>query len=324
MSRLLLVTFHYIRDPGQIFIGAKDEVRFPGIHPLGTQEFAEQISWLSDHFHIATPQDAEAHILGQSILKTPSVLVTFDDGLVDHGPAARILEDAGIRGVFFVASRPLTDGQPLMVHKAHWLRATTQPDQFRVEFNSLIPAEWSESLNLDEDSKAATKIYIYDTPADALLKYRINFRLPSDVVDGVMTAMLDVRGVSGTEFCQSTYLDALAVRALQDAGHKVAAHGHHHIPFGRLNAGDLAMDIGANLTCLEDLLGTRPTWVSYPNGRDWAVPEDTAIFCRRFGFSIGVTLNRGWVEVGADPTQLNRVNTNEVATVALEGMPTNA
>ena len=122
MSKLLFVNFHYIRDPGQHAVGDGNEARFPGIHPLATQIFTDQIAWLSDHFHIATPAEAEAHVLGQNALPAPSVVVTFDDGLVDHGPAARLLKAAGIRGVFFVTSRPLAERAPLAVHKVHWLR----------------------------------------------------------------------------------------------------------------------------------------------------------------------------------------------------------
>jgi peptidoglycan/xylan/chitin deacetylase (PgdA/CDA1 family) len=324
MSELLFVNYHYIRDAGQYAVGDGNEVRFPGIHPLGTQAFADQIDWLSDHFHIATPAQAQAHILGGTQLPGASVAVTLDDGLVDHGPAAKVLEGANIRGIFFVTSRPLTDRVPLVVHKVHWLRATTIPDDFRREFNGLVPAEWAERHHPNQDAEAAAKIYVYDSPGDAMLKYRINFRLPHDVVDAVTSAMLKSRGISDGEFCRRTYLDADGVRALQDAGHLVAAHGHSHTPFSRLEPRELATDIQTNVDCLTGILGASPRWVSYPYGRDWAVPEDTSAFCRQFGFEIALTLKTGWNGADADPTRLNRINTNEVETVAVAGIATNA
>ena len=316
MSRLLFVNFHYIREPGQFTVAAADEAQFSGIHPLKIKAFAEQIAWLADHFHIATPEEAEAHVLGKTRLPRPSVVVTFDDGLVDHKPAARVLENAGIRGVFFVTSRPLTEGLPLVVHKVHWLRATTAPDKFRNEFNGVVPNEWNEFGRGEDDAEAAANIYVYDSAADAMLKYRINFRLPLAAVDAVTTTMLDARGITAGDFCQATYLDGAGIRALHDAGHTVAAHGHSHTAFSRLEPDDLAADIGANLQCLTKILGVRPRWVSYPYGRDWAVPDDTGAFCRQFGFAIGLTLKAGWNDLGADPTRLNRINTNEVAKIA--------
>jgi len=324
MSQLLFVNYHYIRDPGQYTVGVGGEAQFPGIHPLGTRAFADQLAWLSDHFHMATPAEAQAHVLGHATLPGPSVVVTFDDGLVDHAPAAGILEAAGIRGVFFVTSRPLVEQVPLAVHKVHWLRATTPPDEFREEFNGMLPGEWAEPNNPNQDAEAAAKIYIYDQPADGMLKYRINFRLPHDVVDAVTTAMLKSRGVALADFCQGTYLDASGVRALQDAEHLVAAHGHSHTPFSRLEPDALATDINTNLECLGGILAARPRWVSYPYGRDWAVPADTGAFCRQFGFEIALTLKAGWNGGGADPTRLNRINTNEVERVAGPEAATNA
>ena len=324
MNQLLLVNFHYIRDAGQFAVGDRDEARYPGIHPIGTQAFADQIAWLSDHFHMASPAEAKAHVLGQATLPGPSVVVTFDDGLVDHTPAAHFLEAAGIRGVFFVTSRPLVEREPLAVHKVHWLRATTPPEEFREEFNGLVPVEWAEAHHPIQDAEAAAKIYPYDSAADGMLKYRINFRLPHDVVDAVTTAMVESRGTSLAEFCQRTYLDAGGVRALQDSGHLVAAHGHSHTPFSRLDQNELATDINTNLECLGDVLGERPRWVSYPYGRDWAVPDDTGAFCRQFGFEIALTLKAEWNGPGADPTRLNRINTNEVERVAGPEVATNA
>jgi len=324
MNQLLLVNYHYIRDPGQFAVGDEDEARIPGIHPLGTRDFADQIAWLSDHFHMASPAEAKAHVLGQATLPGPSVVVTFDDGLVDHAIVAGVLGAAGIRGVFFVTSRPLVEQVPLAVHKVHWLRATTPPDDFREEFNGLVPADWAEPRHSNQDAETAAKIYPYDSPADGMLKYRINFRLPHDVMDAVTTAMMESRGISLADFCQSTYLDAGGVRSLQNAGHLVACHGHSHIPFSRLDPDELATDINTNLDCLAGILAARPRWVSYPYGRDWAVPDDTGAFCRQFGFEIALTLKAGWNGPGADPTRLNRINTNEVERVAGPEVATNA
>jgi len=70
------------------------------------------------------------------------------------------------------------------------------------------------------------------------------------------------------------------------------------------------------LECLGGILEARPRWVSYPYGRDWAVPDDTVAFCRQFGFEIALTLKADWNGPGADPTRLRRINTNEVERVA--------
>ena len=93
--------------------------------PLHLHSFASRSQTLAKSFNLASIDQAEGFILGQSELSAPSVLLTFDDGLREHLHIAReILEPLGLRGLFFVSSRPLQEGRALAVHKIHWLRAT--------------------------------------------------------------------------------------------------------------------------------------------------------------------------------------------------------
>src|SRR5262245_51975026 len=125
-SRLLFVNYHYIRDPAAY--------RYPGIHPIGIAEFRAQVEQLRDRVRFALPAEVEAFILDGRALPGPSVVPTFDDGLMDHWQAAcEVLDPLGIRGAFFVCSRPAIAKRALMVHKIQWLRAHTRPSEFAAE-----------------------------------------------------------------------------------------------------------------------------------------------------------------------------------------------
>ncbi len=305
-ERLLFVNYHYIRDPAQC--------AHPGIHPLAPSDFEAQVDWLAGCYHMATPEEAEAFVGGQAGLPGPSVILTFDDGMVDHQWALRqVLAPRGIRSVFFVNSKPLVERRAVMVHKVHWLRATSEPTEFQRAFMALLPPPWRP----DEDPEmaaAAARIYVYDSPQDGRLKYLINFVLPYALMDEISSELLAQRGVSEAEFCDDLYMTEAAIKTLHQGGHRIGAHGHSHAPFTRLGDG-LAADIEANIACLEAICGQPPGWVSYPYGRDWAIPEDAAGFCARFGFEFGLTLAVGWNQSGQEPFSLKRINTNEVAEV---------
>ena len=307
-GKLLIVTYHYVRDP--------KATRYPGIHPITPAAFAAQVDDLRSRYHMATPEEAERFLLGEKDLPGPSVFLAFDDGLVDQGEAARtVLDPLGIRAAFFVTSRPLLERTPLAVHKVHWLRAHTEPKRFREEFEATLPAEWKTG-NADAPARAeAARQYPYDGPEDALLKSHISGRLPNEVVDAATAALLRARAISDAAFCDQLYMNAGDLRALAANGHCIGAHGHSHAAFSRLGAA-LDADLGRNVRCLTDALGTPPTWVSYPYGRRWAIPADAAGMCRRHGFRIGVTLNLGWNEGAVDPALVKRINTNEVAKLA--------
>src|SRR6185437_14404933 len=99
---------------------------------------------------------------------------TFDDGLVDHWHAAReVLDPLGIKGAFFVCSRPAVEGRALTVHKIQWLRAHIDPTQFAEEFFALAPPGRGPS-DQDAWSARAERTYTYDTPQQARLKFALN------------------------------------------------------------------------------------------------------------------------------------------------------
>jgi peptidoglycan/xylan/chitin deacetylase (PgdA/CDA1 family) len=70
-----------------------------------TQRFRDQLSWLRDHFNVIDFPTFTRLCDGSTMLQDgrPAALLTFDDGLVsNYEMAAPVLEEAGMRGLFFV------------------------------------------------------------------------------------------------------------------------------------------------------------------------------------------------------------------------------
>ena len=113
------------------------------------------------------------------------------------------------------------------------------------------------------------------------------------------------------------YMDESELADLTTQGHVVGIHGHSHIPFSRLGS-QLFTDVGTDAEFISRATGYQPTWVSYPYGRDDAIPSDAilAALFRRFGLQIGVTLTGTWIEQPANPRRLQRINTNQLIEVA--------
>lgn len=307
-SRLLFVNYHYIRDPASY--------RYPGIHPIGMTEFRAQVEQVRNRVRFASPVEVEAFILDGRELPGPSVVPTFDDGLMDHWQAAcEVLDPLGIKGAFFVCSRPAIAKRALMVHKIQWLRAHTSPSEFAEEFFSLIPPELRSNGHEGWIARAE-RAYKYDTPMVARLKFALNFVLPGELVDEVTSRMFANLGIDEARFCEQTYMTAAHLRSLADRGHVVGMHGHTHAPFSRLGEG-LLDDVGTNVAYLADAIGRSPDWIAYPYGRADAVPDDAVLasLFRRFNLKIGLTLMGTWNLGGENPTRLNRINTNELEVV---------
>jgi peptidoglycan/xylan/chitin deacetylase (PgdA/CDA1 family) len=304
---LLFVNYHYIREPTQY--------QYPGIHPISLADFTAQLDWLSDNFYVATPEEAEAFVWRKEALPSDSVVLTFDDGLTDqYNIARKVLNPRNIKGVFFVTSRPLTDRHANTLQKTHWLRATMGPHEFQDRLLAALPSQWQAKIYDSKVRAAAEKIYVYDKPKIGRVKYLINFIVPEALMDELSSQMLVDQGISEVDFCAATYMSEENVRELHREGHKIGAHGHTHLPFTRIPDGD-STEITSNISFLASLTDIAPNWVSYPFGRDWAIPEDTKAFCQRHDFLIGLSLNLGWNTGMESPYLLNRVNTNDVAAV---------
>ena len=123
-------------------------------------------------------------------------------------------------------------------------------------------------------------------------------------------------GIDEAAFCRSTYMSEEDLRELHRAGHVVGGHSHSHAPLAQLSSTDLESDLRRNVGFLEQVLGARPQWFSYPYGSPAAIPADTSVLSNELGVRLAATLSRGWIYRGHDPLRLNRINTNEVSTFA--------
>lgn len=307
-SRLLFVNYHYIRD--------SDSYSHPGIHPISPSEFSAQINWLNEKFSFATPLDVERFVLDAKDLPAQSIFPTFDDGLTDHWHAAcDVLDPLGIKGAFFVCSRPAIEHRALTVHKIQWLRAHTDPDEFADEFFSLSP-ERKKPTGKEPWIDAAEQTYKYDTAETSWMKFALNFVIPADLVDDISSKMLVARGIDERQFCEQTYMSEKDLRSLSERGHIVGVHGHTHSPFSKL--GDrLNEDVRANVAFLTKAVGVAPGWIAYPYGRKNAIPNDAIIedMFGHFNLRLGLTLGGTWNDGSEKPSLLSRINTNEVSAV---------
>ena len=307
-SKLLFVNYHYIRDA--------NAYPYPGIHPIAPDAFKQQLLWLKEHFYIAQPCEVEDFFLEGRKFKTTSIFITFDDGLVDHWHAARdVLDPLGIKAAFFVCSRPALEGRALTVHKIHWLRAHSDPKDFTEELFSYLAAD--QRPGDDEPwSAAAERMYIYDVPKVARLKFALNFILPSDVVDQVTSRMLLARGVEESAFCRDTYMSDDQLRGLAERGHIVGLHGHSHTPFPRL--GEVVFsELKQNRDYIARACRDYKGWVSYPNGREDAIPDTATLrsLTADLDLRLGFTMLGGWNDGSEDRMHIHRINNNEVAAV---------
>lgn len=309
-GRLLAINYHYVRPAGGY--------PHPGIYPVTPEDFRAEMEALGARHRFATPAEAEAFASGTAeALDGDSILVTFDDGLVDHYRAAvETLNPLGIKAIFFLCSRPALEGRALVVQKTHWLRAHSAPEDFVTAFAAALPPEWRTQRLTPEQEQAAAATYVFDSAEHARLKYLINFVLPVEAVDSATSQLFRDRGESEADFCEATYMSAEQIGELRAAGHAIAVHGHDHRPVSRLEPAELDEQIRLCRGWLGKTLGEAPAaWYAYPYGREWSLPAEPDAFLQRYGFAYGLTMVKGWNLGDEHPGLLRRIAPNQLAEV---------
>jgi peptidoglycan/xylan/chitin deacetylase (PgdA/CDA1 family) len=260
---------------------------------------------------MATPLEVEAFLFDGYVFERPSILLTFDDGLIDHYlVATTYLAEQGVSAAFFISTEPLIKRSVLTVHKAQWLRANIDPELLRKTFFSLAENSIPDNKFTNYRNEADAH-YRFDNSEDAYMKYLINFILPSDVVDNILTKILLGTGITEGELNRELYMHEEQILDLHKQGHLIGAHSHRHIPLHRIED-DFVSDIGTNIDVISRAIGTKPRWIAYPHGTTETIPKAPRTFCQKYGFAIGLTMEPGWNSSDSPPYRMLRIEQNDI------------
>ena len=115
--KLFICMYHYIRD--------LKHSRYPKIKGLDVDLFCKQIMFFKANFNVVRMEQVFAAIEEGVQLPENPILLTFDDGYIDHYTfAAPILEDNGLQGSFFIPAKAFSTHQLLDVNKIHYILAS--------------------------------------------------------------------------------------------------------------------------------------------------------------------------------------------------------
>lgn len=303
-----IVMYHYVRD--------LPNSRFPRIKGLLTEEFDQQLDYITARYTVCSLQQVADAIRGEDVLPANACVLTFDDGFIDHYVTVMPrLVRRGIVGSFFVPAQPVLEHSVLGVHKIHFiLAAVADPIQLGVRLRALVAASRAEhELPSDEGLWASYgRAGRYDSTQVMFIKAMLQHALP----DALRTSLVDelfAEYVSDDEagFAGELYLDESQIRAMADAGMEFGGHGYAHLRWDRIPTDLLQREVDLSLDFLARCLGARPaSWsVCYPFG---AYDATTLKLLQKAGCIIGLTTRPQIVADLQRPLELGRLNTNDL------------
>lgn len=308
IGELTIVMYHYVREPGRS--------RYPGIKGRLTGEFRAQVTRFEREYVPVTMAEVVHCIRTGDALPPRAVLLTFDDGYVDHYTTCfPILHDAGIHGAFFPTVAPCRDGMLLNVNRVHFILASAGAGDVGAQIDEAILAnDLGEALLTPADYRAKwASANRFDDAETIYVKRMLQVALPAATRDAVARNLF-ARHVASDEraFASELYCTPEQLRLMQASGMYVGSHGVSHSWLNMLDAGVQRSEIEGSLEFLRSIGSPVDEYwaMCYPYGA-WN-PELLAML-RGYNCSVGLTTEVAVARIGVhDALTLPRLDTNDL------------
>ena len=259
--------YHYVRD--------LKRSRFPSIKGLSVEQFKGQVQYIKRHYHVLTLAQCNDAIYHNESLPSNGLLLTFDDGLLDHFTVVfPILMNEGLTGVFYPPGEAVVEGKVLDVHKIHFiLAAVANVDNLIKDFFvDLTELRGSTDLDIPSDD-ALWNQYAVATRLDCkeviFFKHVLQSGLPSPIRKRILSQLF-AKYVSKDEvtFAAELYLSQDQMRTMAKCGMQFGSHGWRHDWLNTLSEQEQITDIDRSIDFLKDSGVWTSDWsMCYPYGR---------------------------------------------------------
>lgn len=266
MSRLAtVVMYHFVRD----LAGS----RYPAIKGLDVRHFEQQVAYICKYYNVITMEQlVQAAQDPAAVLPERPLLLTFDDGYIDHFTCVfPILSRYGISGAFFPPAKAIMERRVLDVNKIHFLLAAVDDPRILVdEIKRRITQEGREH-GLEDPGyyfSRCTGEHRYDPPEVTFVKRALQRELP-EAYRSLLTDALFGDFVSSNEqaFANELYMTEEQLKCLVRHGMYVGSHGYAHYWLNTVDEHTQRDEVSKGLDFISSLGTPRTDWVMcYPYG----------------------------------------------------------
>lgn len=259
-----VIMYHYVRDLAHS--------RYPRIKGLDLSFFVEQIEYLEKHYHFVTIETIIDSMAQQVPLPPKSVLLTFDDGYIDHfNHVFPILNKKKIQGCFYIPVKTTCENIVLDVNKIHHIIANTK--DISLLTNDLLAKldENRTTYNLDSNAhylQKRSKPGRLDPAEVMFIKKMLQVELPEQLRNEI-TDFLFTKYVSSDEksFSRDLYMNEEQIECMQRNGMHIGGHGDKHYWLGSLNKEAQRYEIQQSKSFIQRIGGSLDYWTfCYPYG----------------------------------------------------------
>ena len=264
MSDVSVIMYHYVRE-------IKNS-SFPGIKGLETKAFRKQILYLKKYYQFVTTEEVIDSVYNNKKLPSNAVLLTFDDGYIDHYTNVfPILMEFGIQGSFYIPAKMIKEHKVLDVNKIHFILASVPDKNEIIKDLKLLLLEYKERDNLQSFEYYYRKLAVksrFDSAEVIFIKRLLQVELIENVRVRIADSLFNkYLKVSESDFAKELYLNKTQIKEMLDNGMHIGCHGYNHNWWNKMEPKELEKDIDLSLDFLKELGVNLSNWTaSYPYG----------------------------------------------------------
>jgi peptidoglycan/xylan/chitin deacetylase (PgdA/CDA1 family) len=286
---LAIINYHRIGDKDlEVF----DEL----VYSATAAEFRQQMEYVAKRFRLITLAEAVDAISGNRRFRGPAVLITFDDGYVDHYRLAfPILRSLGIQATFFLISSYLHDPVIPWWDKIAYMIRNSERDTLRLSYPESV------EIVLGSGRRAAAISRVLDL-------YKSPGMTDGERFMGELEEACTPFPAIRTD--TRLFLNAQEAREMVEGGMAIGSHTRTHRILSRLSQDEQISELIGSQMDLERDLGVEIDTIAYPVGTLTAFSDATLSILKgrnyRAGFSFYGGLNQFPVPARFDVKRFGR------------------
>lgn len=305
-GRLIIVMYHYVRD--------LKNSRHNSIKGLDIELFKSQISFLAHTFNIITMEEVIAAIHEGYSLPENSLLLTFDDGYIDHYTNVfPILSEYGLQGSFFIPVKALKEGKVLDVNKIHFILASTVPEKLISEIYKRLDYYRGTGYTIPDNKELFEKLAIanrFDTKEVIFIKRLLQSELDEHLRELITNELyIENVGIPEEVFSRELYMSYDQIKCMKRHGMYIGMHSYNHYWLGKLDSAKMKEDINKSLEFISDIIDTNNWVMNYPYG---SYNGETIEYIKSRGCKLGLSSEVRIADITTDNVYaLPRLDTND-------------
>ncbi|EFR48819.1 polysaccharide deacetylase [Helicobacter canadensis MIT 98-5491] len=261
--------YHYVREGSH---------QLPFFRYLSIENFCRQLDYFEQQYGFVKMED----IVNCFILKKDNsyqtihnkVLLTFDDGVIDHySYVYPELLKRGIVGLFFVSTGVFDSNKALDVHRIHYCLGRMGGGACMRLLNKIIT---DDMLEYDYDIKS--NIYTKQKNDEATKEFKsvMNYFLKYEYREAVLDLIVKEIGIADQDLFKELYMSMDNMQEMQKNGMIFGSHSVKHCVMSKLSRDEQEKEIRNSFLFLERNLDMRKLKIfCYPYGGFHTFNEDT-------------------------------------------------